>query len=53
MRCIGPHDRRNGHHVVCEVVENINVLPVVEGIRSVAVCALGEAEQQRVCDNTN
>lgn len=28
----GPHGRRNGHQGVCEVIENINVVPVVEGV---------------------
>lgn len=43
VRSIGPHGRRNGHQVVCEVVENINVLPMVEGIGSLRTCPLDKS----------
>lgn len=42
MSSVGPHSRRNGDHVVCEVVKNINVLPVIEGVRSLGIGALDE-----------
>lgn len=42
MRCIGPPGRRNGHQVVGEVVENVNVLPVVEDVRRLGARPLDE-----------
>ncbi len=47
MCSIGPHSRRNSHQVVRKVIENINVLPVVEGIWSLCMCSLDEPEQQK------
>ena len=35
VACIGPHGRGDGDHVVAEVVEDVNVLPVVEDVGSV------------------
>lgn len=46
MRSVGPHSRRNGYHVVCEVVKNVNVLPVIESIRGFCMCALDKPWQQ-------
>lgn len=38
MGSIGPNDRRNSDQLVCEIVENIYVLPVVENIWIVCMC---------------
>lgn len=47
MGSIGPYDRRNSDKLMCEVVENIYVLPVVEGIWVVCICALDKPAKDK------
>lgn len=45
MSSISPHSGGDCHEVVCKVVENINVLPVVESIGILCTCTLDEPWQ--------
>lgn len=43
MSSIGPHGRRDGHHMMAEVVEDVNIFPVIEHIRWVSLCTLNKS----------
>jgi len=44
MAGVGPGGRRNGHEVVAEVAECVDVLPVVEPVAVLLVAPLYEPE---------
>ena len=47
MSRVDPHGRRDGHQVVGEVVEDVDVLPVVEGIGRLRLCPLDEPDRNQ------